>query len=49
MVDLKQNIYRFPLKGEWPEILTRPVQKRIDLRKTVKSIFDDVEVNGDAA
>ncbi|MBN1416576.1 MAG: histidinol dehydrogenase [Bacteroidales bacterium] len=43
------QLYRFPDKNDWPEILERPVFDDVQLEKTVKKILFDVRDNGDSA
>jgi histidinol dehydrogenase len=41
--------YYDPNRNEWDQLLTRPTQKAEEIEATVKSIFKDVQENGDDA
>lgn len=43
------EIFRYPNKAEWPELLKRPAFETSALDATVKSIIDDVKKHGDKA
>lgn len=41
--------YKYPNKPEWESLTVRPVQNYADIEPTVKSIFKEVQKNGDKA
>lgn len=43
------NIFKYPSKTEWPQIVQRPHSDIMELRKTVQTVLDDVRENGDEA
>ncbi|MGS0748788.1 histidinol dehydrogenase [Halpernia sp. GG3] len=43
------NIYKFPVKTEWKNLVTRPVLERKNLRNLVQEIFTSVQSSGDFA
>ena len=43
------NVIKYPQKGEWDELLKRPVMNVDTLRETVCRVLDDVKTGGDRA
>lgn len=43
------QIFEYPNKGDWSEILVRPNKDAAELGSIVKDVLDDIKVNGDAA
>jgi len=43
------NIYRFPKREEWQELLKRPSFETASLDSLVQEVLDDVKENGDTA
>jgi histidinol dehydrogenase len=43
------QLYKYPAKSEWPELIRRPVMETDSLEQSVKSILREVKENGDAA
>ena len=41
------NVIKYPQKGEWDELLKRPVMNVDTLRETVCRVLDDVKTGGD--
>lgn len=46
---MTNNIFRFPAKSEWLNLLQRPALERKDLRNLVQDIFTEVKLNGNSA
>lgn len=44
-----KNIYKFPAKKDWQDLLKRPTIEKNDMRKLMQEIFDEVEKKGDEA
>jgi histidinol dehydrogenase len=43
------QLYKYPARSEWPELIRRPVMETDSLEHSVKSILREVKENGDAA
>lgn len=43
------QIFRYPMRNEWPALLARPVFDSTTLFETVQKVLDDVRENGDKA
>lgn len=43
------QLYKYPARSEWPELVRRPVMDMDSLEQSVKSILREVKENGDAA
>jgi len=43
------QLYRFPARSEWPELIRRPQKSAVIAEEQVRGILDAVQKNGDAA
>jgi histidinol dehydrogenase len=46
---MTNNIYKFPARNEWKNLLKRPALEQKNLRNLIQDIFDEVKLNRDFA